>query len=278
MRESALNHLGVEVPSSADVVAATRRFPDAGLAHSTAEVDACCHAVQDKAWVEAPDVPLGAWEFYTVLDDNPGGDQAPAGTCCAPSADELTACCAGSAAGASDMASQTGVLDAVGTIGDRIHRSEPAGPDPDAVEVTLLGGFAVRVDGRAIPPGRWSRRHSAALVKLLALTPAAACTVNGSSTPCGRTSTSTPPRRDCTRQRTTPAGPRSTRRCRTQRRHRPSLSQRRGGCRAWHGSSGRPGRRSRNGGTAEAKGALALYRGELLPHDLSKAGRQQRRP
>ena len=81
--ESALNHLGVEVASSADVVAATRRFTDAGLAHTTAEVDACCHAVQDKAWVEAPDVPLGAWEFYTVLDDDPATDQTSAGTCCA---------------------------------------------------------------------------------------------------------------------------------------------------------------------------------------------------
>jgi len=69
--ESALNHLGVEMPSSDEVVAATRRFAEAGLAHTTAEVDACCHAVQDKAWVEAPDVPLGAWEFYTVLADDP---------------------------------------------------------------------------------------------------------------------------------------------------------------------------------------------------------------
>jgi hypothetical protein len=98
--ESALNHLGVEVPTSADVVAATRRFTDAGLAHTTAEVDACCHAIQDKAWVEAPDVPLGAWEFYTVLDDDPGGDREGAGTCCATSADEAATCCAGSAPGA----------------------------------------------------------------------------------------------------------------------------------------------------------------------------------
>jgi catechol 2,3-dioxygenase-like lactoylglutathione lyase family enzyme len=101
--ESALNHLGVEVPSSHDVTAATRRFADAGLAHTTAEVGACCHAVQDKAWVEAPDVPLGAWEFYTVLDDDPaaGPDTAAAatGTCCASDAEAATPCCAGSAPG-----------------------------------------------------------------------------------------------------------------------------------------------------------------------------------
>ncbi len=94
---SPLNHLGVEVASSADVLAATRRFTDAGLAHTTAEVDACCHAVQDKAWVEAPDVPLGAWEFYTVLDDDPATEQASTGTCCTAGPADATPCCAGSA-------------------------------------------------------------------------------------------------------------------------------------------------------------------------------------
>jgi catechol 2,3-dioxygenase-like lactoylglutathione lyase family enzyme len=97
---SPLNHLGVEVASSADVLAATRRFTEAGLAHTTAEVDACCHAVQDKAWVEAPDVPLGAWEFYTVLDDAPATERASAGTCCATASQGATACCADSAQGA----------------------------------------------------------------------------------------------------------------------------------------------------------------------------------
>ena len=76
--ESALNHLGVEVPSSDEVVAATRRFAEAGLAHTTAEVDACCHAVQDKAWVEAPDVPLGAWEFNTSSGQMTRPDRPPA--------------------------------------------------------------------------------------------------------------------------------------------------------------------------------------------------------
>jgi DNA-binding SARP family transcriptional activator len=39
------------------------------------------------------------------------------------------------------------------------------------VEIDLLGGFAVRVDGRPIPATEWRRRHAASLVKLLALTP-----------------------------------------------------------------------------------------------------------
>jgi DNA-binding SARP family transcriptional activator len=39
------------------------------------------------------------------------------------------------------------------------------------IDVVLLGRFEVRVDGRPVPSGTWARRHSAALVKLLALTP-----------------------------------------------------------------------------------------------------------
>ena len=39
------------------------------------------------------------------------------------------------------------------------------------VEVQLLGGFTVLVQGIPTPAGAWSRRHAAALVKLLALSP-----------------------------------------------------------------------------------------------------------
>ena len=37
------------------------------------------------------------------------------------------------------------------------------------VQINLLGGFSVAVDGRGIPDHAWSRRNAAALVKLLAL-------------------------------------------------------------------------------------------------------------
>jgi catechol 2,3-dioxygenase-like lactoylglutathione lyase family enzyme len=95
--QSALNHLGVEVPSSAAVMEVINRFADAGLAHTSAEIDACCHAIQDKAWVEAPDVPLGAWEFYTVLDDDLATEEASSGTCCVTTdSDGAARCCVGS--------------------------------------------------------------------------------------------------------------------------------------------------------------------------------------
>ncbi|HLS41532.1 MAG TPA: BTAD domain-containing putative transcriptional regulator [Ornithinicoccus sp.] len=51
-------------------------------------------------------------------------------------------------------------------------REEGAVPRrPDRVEIDLLGGFAVRVGGQPVPDGAWARRHPAALVKLLALSP-----------------------------------------------------------------------------------------------------------
>lgn len=40
------------------------------------------------------------------------------------------------------------------------------------VDITLLGRYEVRVDGRPVPPARWPRRDAAALVKLLSLAPA----------------------------------------------------------------------------------------------------------
>jgi catechol 2,3-dioxygenase-like lactoylglutathione lyase family enzyme len=80
---SPLNHLGVELASTVDVEAAATRFAESGLPHTVASEDRCCHAVQDKLWVDVPDAPLGAWEFYTVLDDEPGTtDGASTSTCC----------------------------------------------------------------------------------------------------------------------------------------------------------------------------------------------------
>ncbi len=65
----ALNHLGIEVFSTEDVEAATRRLSDEGLDPEVQESTTCCYAVQDKAWVHDPD---GApWEVYTVLADAP---------------------------------------------------------------------------------------------------------------------------------------------------------------------------------------------------------------
>jgi extradiol dioxygenase family protein len=94
---SPLNHLGVELGSTADVGAVAARFEHTGLEHTQTTVDRCCHAVQDKVWVNVPDVPLGAWEFYTVVDDDPGPsgteDADSAGACCAGDSTDEAPCC-----------------------------------------------------------------------------------------------------------------------------------------------------------------------------------------
>ncbi len=81
-----LNHLGVEVESTDEVVEATRRFQAVGDPTRIEEGVECCYARQDKVWVADPD---GAeWEFYTVLGDSP---QLASSTCCDD--DTETACC-----------------------------------------------------------------------------------------------------------------------------------------------------------------------------------------
>lgn len=52
------------------------------------------------------------------------------------------------------------------------HRHHPSPrPTPAHVEIQLLGGFAVEVDGRPTSSHCWNRRSAAALVKILALAP-----------------------------------------------------------------------------------------------------------
>ena len=80
-----LNHLGIEASTSGDVTNALSRFRTAGLESTVAEQDRCCHAVQDKLFVSAPDVPQGWWEFYAVTDDdpaNPGDTTSVCATAC----------------------------------------------------------------------------------------------------------------------------------------------------------------------------------------------------
>lgn len=91
---SPLNHLGVELGSTADVAGVEARVASAGLQHTEFAEDRCCHALQDKFWVDVPDAPLGAWEFYTVLDENPDpSDTESSSPCCSGTDDEAGPCC-----------------------------------------------------------------------------------------------------------------------------------------------------------------------------------------
>ncbi len=65
-----LNHLGVEVTDTGAVEAEQARLAETGLTSGAAGETTCCHAKQDKFWVQgAPDGE--AWEIYTVLADSP---------------------------------------------------------------------------------------------------------------------------------------------------------------------------------------------------------------
>lgn len=60
----ALNHLGIQVEDTAEVLAAKKRFGEAGLmTRDEMNVD-CCFALQDKIWVTDPDG--NRWEVFTV--------------------------------------------------------------------------------------------------------------------------------------------------------------------------------------------------------------------
>ena len=78
-----LNHLGVEVFSTAEVTDATRYLSEVGLSTTSEEETTCCYAVQDKVWVDGVDgVP---WEVYTVLSDSATADGiAGDAQCCTP--------------------------------------------------------------------------------------------------------------------------------------------------------------------------------------------------
>lgn len=64
INRGALNHLGIEVQDTADVLAAKKRFADAGLV-TVDEINVeCCFALQDKVWITDPDG--NRWEVFAV--------------------------------------------------------------------------------------------------------------------------------------------------------------------------------------------------------------------
>jgi predicted enzyme related to lactoylglutathione lyase len=77
-----INHLGVEVFSTDEVVDATQYLSEQGFVTDIEEKTTCCFAVQDKVWVDGPD--SSRWEVYTVLADaNDAPLCASDETCCA---------------------------------------------------------------------------------------------------------------------------------------------------------------------------------------------------
>ncbi len=79
-----INHLGVEVFSSDEVIDASRYLSSVGLATHIEESTTCCFAVQDKVWVDGVDG--SPWEVYAVLEDSDTANGFEVvDTCCASS-------------------------------------------------------------------------------------------------------------------------------------------------------------------------------------------------
>lgn len=94
----ALSHLGIQVASTADVLAMREHWAAQGLATHD-EIDTnCCYAIQDKTWVHDPDG--NEWEVFVVKEDNLA-ETAACGTAdesgniaCAPGDANAVSCCA----------------------------------------------------------------------------------------------------------------------------------------------------------------------------------------
>ncbi len=84
--QGALSHLGIQVESTADVLAVRRQWMDRGLSTRDEMKTECCYALQDKAWVRDPDG--NQWEVFAVLEDNLPEITVAEKSCCA------SECCA----------------------------------------------------------------------------------------------------------------------------------------------------------------------------------------
>ncbi|MGH9511290.1 MAG: ArsI/CadI family heavy metal resistance metalloenzyme [Terriglobales bacterium] len=64
----ALSHMGIQVSSTAEVLAVRNQWAAAGLTTRDEMKIDCCYASQDKTWVRDPDG--NEWEVFVVLKDN----------------------------------------------------------------------------------------------------------------------------------------------------------------------------------------------------------------
>jgi len=97
----ALSHLGIQVPTTDDVIAMRDEWKANGLLPREEMQTTCCYALQDKAWVNDPDG--NEWEVFAVLQDNLSEEVQGAAdkTCCVPTfvnvdgieKEVTTACC-----------------------------------------------------------------------------------------------------------------------------------------------------------------------------------------
>ena len=84
-----LNHLGIEVQESSDIVDAEQHWRAPGILDVKETEATCCHAVQDKVWSQEPQGLR--WEWYKITNDTPSSAESATdlavrrskGACCA---------------------------------------------------------------------------------------------------------------------------------------------------------------------------------------------------
>jgi catechol 2,3-dioxygenase-like lactoylglutathione lyase family enzyme len=79
--QGSLSHLGIQVASSADVLAMRKQWRERGLSTRDEMKTECCYALQDKTWVRDPDG--NEWEVFAVLEDHLPEKAMTGKTCCA---------------------------------------------------------------------------------------------------------------------------------------------------------------------------------------------------
>ena len=79
----ALSHLGIQVRTTADVLAKREEWASRGLITRDEMKTDCCYATQDKTWVHDPDG--NEWEVFVVLKDNLP-EKASSSACCSTTA------------------------------------------------------------------------------------------------------------------------------------------------------------------------------------------------
>jgi catechol 2,3-dioxygenase-like lactoylglutathione lyase family enzyme len=87
--QGSLSHMGIQVGSTAEVLAMRQKWEGQGLMPRDEMKTECCYALQDKSWVSDPDG--NEWEVFVVLEDNlpekgPAAKACCASDCCTPAA------------------------------------------------------------------------------------------------------------------------------------------------------------------------------------------------
>lgn len=79
---SRVNHLGIEVESTAEITAWKQQLQEQGILEKVEEDIACCFARQDKLWFSDPDG--NAWEVFAVYEHLEVTGSLKQTGCCVP--------------------------------------------------------------------------------------------------------------------------------------------------------------------------------------------------